>query len=103
MLDELVVSLRRFCLNESFHVVGRRRQPGEIETEAANERHRISDRRRPQAFAFLSGSYEGINRIASPLGIRGGNRWPPKRRERPVRLVDSSFVDPAANPLDLLC
>ncbi len=82
--------------DERVHLGRRRRQAGQVERDAANERFPVRFGRMRQALALQPGQDEAVDRVTDPRLVLDGGRVGPDRRDvRPVRLVLGAGRHPA--------
>ena len=71
-------------------------KPGQVETQAADQRGAVGLGRRPQALGLEPGEDEVVDRTPGPGGVADDRHGRPDRRdERPVRPVGRPLLDPA--------
>ena len=68
-IDHLFVGIGRFVGEECRNLFGRRRQAGQIEGQAANQRGAVGFLRRIDACFFHFGENQGIDGIANPVFV----------------------------------
>ena len=85
---------------EGIELRGRRRQPGEVERDAANESRLVGLGRRSESFRLESRHNEPIDGGRSRV-LHFGEQTALRFVERPVRLDLTPFVDPAADQFNL--
>ena len=101
-VGEALVSTRLHICDERFHLLRRRRQPGEVEAHAADERARVRLRRGLQRLAFQIREEEPVHVVARPRGIlHSRHRGPRRRDECPVAFVFRTLRNPPTKHIDL--
>lgn len=98
-IDELFQPLRRGIGEEGRRFRKARRQPGEVEENAADEDFRRGFRAGRKALIGEAGADKGIHRIAAG---RAGQRGFDRRGEGPVAFIDRAVGDPFFERRDLL-
>ena len=94
-LDELLIGIRRFVVDERLDHLRRRRQAGQIETQPPGQGAAIGLGGGLQTPLLQSGQDEAIDRVAGPaLAVHRGQGGPRGRDERPERLVFGPGRDP---------
>ena len=84
-VDDLLIGVGRAVVQERLDLLGRRRQAGQVEAEAAEQRRAVGLGRGRQAVGLEARQDEGVDRVADPAAILDGRRLgPPRRPERPV-------------------
>ena len=100
---DFFVSLGRTVCEESIDGLRRRRQAGQVERHAAQQRRFVGFHRGPQAFAFEPRQNEAINGIARPCGIAYRRQFRSRRRLiSPVSAPARPFIYPAHERGNLL-
>ena len=97
-----LVGVGRVVAEDRGNIAVRRRQPGQIERGAAEQREEVGLGRGFPAVLLEPGLDEAVDRVADPLGA--GHRrhgLPLGRDERPVRLPLGALIDPQPQGLDL--
>ena len=88
---------------ETLDLGGRRRQAGQVERHAAQERRLGGLRRERQALGLQARQHERIDGIVERRGFfYGRNRRTHGRDERPMRFPFRAFTDPTRDPFDLV-
>lgn len=108
-IDQFVVGFGTLVRRERGNLVRRRRQPNQVQRDAANERRTFRLRRRRQPFFIEPTKHKRINGIGDPRQVAGLRNSRPRRRLigpmgrhfEPFRPVGAR-VDPAANQFRLL-
>ena len=95
-VHEFLVSTGRFVSEESIHFGDGRRQAGQIERGAADQRGFVRFRIRRELFLFEFGEREIINRVARPFPVLHRRQLRTFRRnERPMFFPLGAFLHPA--------
>ena len=95
-VDHLFVGIRRLVVDEGRDLVGRRRQAGEIERDAADQRAPVGLGRGRQPFAAEAVVDEAsIGLRSAPASRRAGTAGRCDRLIGPMAFVDRAFRDPA--------
>ena len=85
------------------HLFGRRRQPGQVKTDTAQQGVLVRLRRGAQSFPFQTGQDEVVNLVSRPcLAVDRGRLGTLECSERPMSFPFRALIDPAANRFDFL-
>ncbi len=100
---ESLVRIRLSVGDEAVDIGNRRRQPGEIERHAPEQRKRAGFRRGLQPLRLEFGENEPVDRVAWPAGVLYGRKRRPFRPlQRPVDLPRGDLLDPLREHFHLL-
>ena len=84
-VDQSLVAVRSGVGRKCRHLAGRRREPGQVQAEAADQRRRRRFGRRVKALPLQTCQHEPIDLVPKPCGVRDARRLgPPHRLEGPV-------------------
>ncbi len=102
-VHQALICVRRGIAHESVRLRDRRRQPGQIERHAPDQRIPVRLHRRSEAFALQAGQRKPVDPVAAPRRLlnRGQHR-PTRRHVTPVPRVFSARRDPPPQRFDLL-
>jgi len=85
-VDQLLVRVRRFVINELLHLLRRRRKPVQVYVCAARQCPAIGFRSEAKLFLIEPAENEGVDRIPNPCGVAYvRNGGPYRLLERPPR------------------
>jgi hypothetical protein len=102
-LDEALVGVAGALGEEEVDLCARRRQAGQVERDAPDQRLALGLRARRQALGLQARQHEAVDRVPAPgLVAQRGQARAARRHEGPVRRVLGPRGDPAAQQLALL-